>query len=377
MKVIAFYLPQFHSIPENDKWWGEGFTEWTNMKKAKPLFTGHYQPRIPLNNNYYDLLDDGVKEWQIKLAKENGIYGFCFYHYWFNGHMLLEKPVEQFLDNRSLNIKFCLSWANEPWTKAWVSKSDDILINQEYGGKKEWNNHFRYLLKYFKDSRYIINNEKPLFIIYRPEQIDCLNEMLDYWNELAILEGFKGIDFAYQHIEFDLMKNKDDSRFKYNIEYEPGYALNDYLSKKKKNYLINIAKQIDSIFFKISNKKPSEIYLRNVRKYSYDDIWNACINHVPSSEKCIPGAFVDWDNTPRRGTKGVAYIGANPQKFEKYMIEKIKKIKEIYKTDMLFIFAWNEWAEGGYLEPDEKYNYLYLKALKNALIKTDEFPYDL
>ena len=373
MRIIAFYLPQFHAIPENDEWWGEGFTEWVNVKKSKKMFKNHYQPRIPLNNNYYNLLDDEVKLWQVNLAKENGIYGFCFYHYWFNGHMLLEKPVEQFLNNKELDIPFCLSWANEPWTKAWVSKSDSILIEQKYGREKEWKEHFDYLLLFFKDQRYIKNDGKPLFTIYRPEQIECLNEMLDYWTELAIDEGFPGIDFAYQHIDFDLMRNKDDSRFKYNIEYEPGYALMDYLSNTNKK-IINFMKKIDDISFSIFNKKLSELYLKSVRTYSYDEIWKSCINHKPSSQKCIAGAFVDWDNTPRRGTKGVAYIGATPEKFEKYLIQKIRHVKEKYETDMLFMFAWNEWAEGGYLEPDEKFKDGYLKAIKNALIKTDEFP---
>ncbi|RRQ78488.1 glycoside hydrolase family 99-like domain-containing protein, partial [Enterococcus faecium] len=198
MRVIAFYLPQFHEIPENNEWWGEGFTEWTNVKTARPLYSGHYQPREPINDNYYDLLNDDVKEWQVSIAKKNGIYGFCFYHYWFDGKMLLEKPVEQFLKNKNLDINFCLSWANEPWTKAWVSKNDSILIEQNYGNEENWEKHFDYLLPFFKDSRYICNDGKPLFVIYRPEQIGCLNEMLDYWQILAKKNGLAGIDFAYQ-----------------------------------------------------------------------------------------------------------------------------------------------------------------------------------
>lgn len=373
MKIIAFYLPQFHAIPENDEWWGEGFTEWVNVKKAKVFFENQYQPRIPLNENYYNLLDDNVKLWQVKLAKENGIYGFCFYHYWFNGHMLLEKPTAQFLNNKELNMPFCLSWANEPWTKAWVSKNDAILIDQEYGREKEWEAHFDYLIQFFKDPRYIKNNGKPLFVIYRPEQIECLNEMLDLWQKLAQKSGLPGIDFAYQHITFDLLEDKDDSRFKYNIEYEPCYALHNYLSSSKKS-IINFMKKIDDISFFLCKRKLSEFYLANVRKYSYDEIWKSSINHKPENEKNIPGAFVDWDNTPRRGSKGVAYTGANPEKFEKYLIQKIEKAKTEYKSDMMFLFAWNEWAEGGYLEPDEKFKDGYLKALKNALMKTDEFP---
>lgn len=149
MKVIAFYLPQFHNIPENNEWWGDGFTEWVNVMKAKPLFEGHVQPKVPLNNNYYDLLDDGVKIWQAETAKKYGIYGFCYYHYWFNGKLLLEKPMEQMLKNHKIDIPFCICWANEAWTKAWVN-STQTLIPQKYGNKDDWKKHFEYLLPFSK-----------------------------------------------------------------------------------------------------------------------------------------------------------------------------------------------------------------------------------
>ena len=167
MRIIAFYLPQFHSIPENDEWWGEGFTEWANMKAAKSLFEGHNQPRIPLNNNYYNLLDDSTMEWQVDLAKKYGVYGFCFYHYWFDGRMLLQKPMENMLKNQNINFPYCISWANEAWTNAW--KSDEnarTLIAQRYGNTKEWKEHFDYLLQFFMDENYIKEDGKPLFIMY-------------------------------------------------------------------------------------------------------------------------------------------------------------------------------------------------------------------
>lgn len=373
MRVIAYYLPQFHETKQNSEWWGKGFTEWTNVKKAKPLYKGHYQPREPFNRNYYDLLDDDVKKWQVNIAKEHGIYGFCFYHYWFNaGELLLEKPIEQFLKNKSLNIHFCLSWANEPWTKAWVSKQDQILIDQNYGDYKTWKKHFEYLLPYFKDSRYICENNKPLFIIYRPEIIDCLNEMLDYWDNLAKLNGFSGMEYAYQGIWFDQIKNKDDSRFTYNIEYEPGYGQERLLSKRAK-IIIKLAKNIDELTFRIFNHKLSELYLRQVRRLSYDDVWNAINSYIPKDHKRIAGAFVDWDNTPRRGLKGLVIEGASPEKFYLYFKERIKKVKQFYSSDMIFVFAWNEWAEGGYLEPDQRYRYKYLEAIQKALEELNEF----
>ena len=203
MKIIAFYLPQFHNIPENDEWWGDGFTEWVNVKKAKPMYEGHKQPREPLNDNYYDLLDDDVKIWQAKIAKEHGVYGFCYYHYWFNGKMLLEKPMEQMLANPKVDIPFCICWANEPWTKAWVNEEKKVLIPQFYGEKAEWKDHFDYLLPFLKDDRYIKKDGKPLFVMYRPNVMDCVKKMMEYWNELAQEAGLPGITFAYQSGDFD------------------------------------------------------------------------------------------------------------------------------------------------------------------------------
>lgn len=378
MRVIAFYLPQFHSIKENDEWWGKGYTEWTNLKKAKPLFDGHYQPRVPLNKNYYNLLEDSVKEWQCAIAKENGIYGFCFYHYWFNGHMLLEKPMEQYLADEKCDLPFCICWANEHWTKAWESKQNTVLIAQEYGREKQWNEHFSYLLKFFKNERYIKENNKPLFVIYRPELISCLNEMLDYWNNLAIENGFAGMSYAYQHVSFDSISNRDDSRFNYAIEYQPGYGLREM----EKGYIYRLKQmkqKIDLFCEKHFHFTISVTKFLNDKVHmdiqNYDDVWNAILNRVPPTDKYVPGAFTDWDNSPRRGTKGKIFVGSTPMKFERYFTQLIERTKNVYHKDMIFVFAWNEWTEGGYLEPDEKYGYGYLNAIKSALEKTDEFPY--
>lgn len=367
MKTIAFYLPQFHCIPENDLMWGKGFTEWDNMKKATALFNGHYQPRIPLDNNYYNLLDDSVLEWQVNLANKYCVDAFCFYHYWFNGKKLLEKPLERFENLKNLNKEYCICWANEAWTKAWVSKNDDVLYPQEYGNEKNWEEHFRYLLPFFKDERYIKDSGKPLFIIYRPELIECLNDMLDYFDKRAKEEGFKGICFAYQQITFDLERDKDESRFSYNIEYEPAYSMHD-LSVNKRMYslIYKVAKKIDAFSIKVFNKSLSSLYVNKVRTLSYDELWDKCINRIPKDKKHIAGVFVDWDNTPRRGKKGVVVVGANPQKFKKYLKLKKKKIEQLYSNQYVFIFAWNEWAEGGYLEPDEKFKYGYLEAIKEV-----------
>lgn len=377
MKIIAYYLPQFHTIPENDEWWGKGFTEWKNVKNAKPLFKGHNQPIEPYEKNYYNLNQDNTIKWQIELAKKNNVYGFCIYHYWFNGKKLLEKPLERLRDNPELNIPYCICWANESWTNAWVAEGNvKTLIRQTYGEKLEWEEHFKYLLSFFKDKNYINKNNKPLLVIYRPELIEKLNEMLDYWTELSKKEGFDGIDFAYQQISFSLMKNKDDSRFKYDIEYEPGYARYDLQKNKSnlleltsfriKNNIRNIASYIDK---KLSTNIVASLSKKQLQFEDYDELCNAIIRRKPSSEKSIPGMFVGWDNTPRRGKGGRVCLNSSPEKFEYYFSKQIENAKTNYKSDMLFMFAWNEWAEGGYLEPDSHNELKYLEAIKKVMDK--------
>jgi len=377
MKVIAFYLPQFHCIPENDIWWGKDFTEWINVKQAKQLFEEHYQPRIPLDDNYYCLTDKDTLEWQIKIAKKYNVYGFCIYHYWFEGHKLLEKPLEILRDDPELNIPYCICWANESWTNAWVANGDvKTLIKQTYGGIDEWENHFNYLLTFFKDENYIANNGKPLLVIYRPELIENLNDMLDYWNELAIAYGFKGLDFAYQQISFSLMNIKDDSRFKYDIEYQPGYARYDLQNEQQnkikalafivRNKVRNLALGVDR---KFNTNIIAWLSKNELQFEDYDELCKKIIKRKPTSEKSIPGMFMGWDNTPRRGITGRVCLNSTPEKFEYYLAKQIENTKKNYKKDMIFIFAWNEWAEGGYVEPDERFGYQYLQAIKNALEK--------
>ena len=278
MKIIAFYLPQFHNIPENDEWWGDGFTEWVNVKKAKPLYAGHVQPKEPLDDNYYDLTDDKVKVWQSQLAKKYGVYGFCYYHYWFNGKLLLEKPMEQMLANPEVDTPFCICWANEAWTKAWVN-STQTLIPQKYGEKKEWKDHFDYMLKFFKDDRYIKCDGKPLLVIYKPELIECGNEMIDYFQELAKEAGFPGICMAYQHGNMDFYsENKDDSRYDLDIEFQPIYARYDYDKDHAKSGLkVKLKPIYNKMSIWLGKKLGREINLRwktkgsdVVRKYDYD-----------------------------------------------------------------------------------------------------------
>ena len=375
MKLIAFYLPQFHTFPENDKWWGKGFTEWTNVKKAVPLFKEHNQPRIPLNENYYDLSDENVMIWQTQIAKEYGIYGFCYYHYWFDGHMLMEKPMELMLNNKDIDLPFCICWANEDWTKAWADCSKEVLISQTYSDKRDWNRHFEYFLKFFNDKRYIYQDEKPVLVIYRPEIIPTLKEMLEYWTELAKKNGLNGITYMYQSNAYDHTVDKNGSLFNYAIEYQPG-RVKGFISNRPKKEQQSCC--VSSIIKKSLNSIVNKFGLRQTKMstmwYSYDDAWNRILKLHPIDEKSIPGAFVDWDNTPRYGGKGSLYVGVTPEKFQNYLSKQIKHAKQEYKKDMIFIFAWNEWGEGGYLEPDKTNGYKMLEAIKNALIENNEFP---
>lgn len=378
MKTIAFFVPQYHRISLNDKYWGEGFTEWDNVRNAKPLFEGHVQPKVPLNNNYYNLLDKETKLWQMNLAKKYGVYGFCYYHYWFNGKMLLETPCEQILTDADIELPFCFCWANEAWSMEWTGKKT-VIMPQFYGNKEEWKEHWDYLLPFLKDNRYIKEDGKPLFVLYRPQSIPCLTEMLSYWRELAIESGFPGIVFASQSPEFMLNEAFDHSQIDYDIEYEPMTSRKSMSPKKleglkeARRKLIRFCERhfgwdLQRYGLTTFNK------VAGLQRPDYDETWHNILTRPPHSEKSVPCAFVNWDNSPRYHERGQVYIGASPAKFENYFSQQIERTKAIYKKDFMFLFAWNEWGEGGYLEPDVENGYGYLEAVKQALLENDEMP---
>lgn len=351
MKTIAFYLPQFHTIPENDEWWGKGFTEWTNTKKAKPLFDGHYQPREPFDDNYYDLSDVDVMKWQSRIAQEHGVYGFCYYHYWFNGKKLLEKPLENMLKDREVDIPFCFSWANELWSRTWDGRETDVLISQEYGEAKEWKDHFDYLLDFFRDERYIKVDNKPMIVIYRTKDIPTVENMCKYWDSLAIKNGFKGL-----YIVETLNGKQHKPSLKISeaaIEFEPTLTMSQY----NRNFF-------EKIIYRLKRK----VCFNGLTAYSYDKIWSNVFRRDINrfDKKLYLGGFVDWDNTARRGTKGSVYEGSTPEKFAQYMAKQMERSNI---DSFIFINAWNEWAEGAYLEPDKRYEFKYLEALKKVLNK--------
>lgn len=373
-KIITFYLPQFHTIPENDKWWGTGFTEWVNTRKAVPLFEEHYQPKTPLNENYYDLSDVKVMIEQAKLAMKYGVDGFCYYHYWFkDGKKLLEKPIENMLRTPEVKIPFCLCWANENWSRNWDGGNKEIIMEQKYGDIRDWEIHFQYLLKFFRDERYITYEGKQVLLIYKPEEIEVFNAMIDYWQNRMVEEGYLGLivirQFPYSYFD----TTYDDSRIDYTVKFEPAmqWAM-DNLNCKNTGNVSNMKKILSNLPVLQSMKKLYKKTSLYKKKCScivkdYDETWNSILYKQPYGKKLINGAFVNWDNTARK-KNGFVYNGGTPEKFEKYMSELLSKESAL---NMVFINAWNEWAEGAYLEPDEKYGYKYLEALSTALKKGD------
>lgn len=354
MKIIAMYLPQFHRVPENDEWWGEGFTEWTAVKTAERLYEGHAQPRRPLNENYYDLMDKKTMQWQADLMHKYHVSGLCFYHYYFkDGRRILEKPAENLLRWKDIDMPFCFSWANESWARTWsrlstrniwttkfepsqcIDKNESgILLEQNYGGEDEWKAHFEYLLPFFMDDRYIKVNGKPVFIFYKPASIHCLERMIEFWRELAIKEGLPGLYLLGTNI---LEKGSLDGV----LLQEPLYTLTNsqFPSRREGNTTC-----IDSRI-----------------------IWNRILNrNISTLDKVYYGGFSGYDDTPRKGTAGAAFSRLGAKEFEENVRLLLKK-NEALGNEYVFINAWNEWGESMYLEPDEDMGYQYLEAVRGAL----------
>ena len=364
IKTIAMYLPQFHEVPENNEWWGEGYTEWIAAKKAEKLFDGHYQPREPLNDNYYDLMDKSTMLWQAEIARQYLLDGFCFYHYYFKeGRKILEKPAENLLKWKDVNMPFCFCWANESWGRTWSKinyeinewliedekdhknpiMEDEILLDQKYGREAEWRKHIEYLLPFFQDKRYIRKNGAPVFLIYKPERIGCLPEMINLWKNVARQNGINDI-------------------------YIIGLSI-----LRKMNGIDAVLLNGPLMYF-TPRSKGIEIDVRRtngVKNYDYKSIWENALKAEPIKKcKTYYGVFTDYDDTPRRGKKGTFLHNVSLGIFEKYLYLLMKKnLKE--DNEFLFINAFNEWGEGMCLEPDKKNKYGYLEILRNTKIKVN------
>lgn len=356
LRTIAMYLPQFHKLAENDEWWGEGFTEWTAVKKAEKLYKEHNQVREPLNDNYYDLLKKETMEWQAGLIKKYGIEGFCFYHYYFkDGRKILEKPAENLLQWKDIEMPFCFCWANETWARTWsnivsantwsekfeTKKENEkaILLEQDYGNKQDWIKHFEYLFPFFEDERYIKYEGKPVFLFYKPEDINVLDEMVECWQTLIKEKGYNGI-YTIGVNATKKYKSLDGILYQGPAAYRTAYILGE---------------------------KVQEIWEYGVRAYDYTKVWENAIKATSNLEgKIYYGGFVDYDDTPRRGKIGSVTLDVVPHIFEEYLYKLAIKNMAL-NNEFLFINAWNEWGEGNYLEPDKKNGYGFLEAVQRVM----------
>lgn len=359
-RVIAFYLPQFHPIPENDLWWGKGFTEWTNVGKAKPLFRGHYQPRVPADLGYYDLRMPEVREAQAEMAKDAGVEGFMYWHYWFgNGKRALERPFNEVLASGKPDFPFCLGWANHSWTThSWNSKAqwgkNSVIFEQLYPGISDYTNHFYEVLPAFKDKRYITVEGKPMFIIYDPLSFQDIEMFMALWNELSLKSGLKEIHFvglASGWVEkYQQILNKG-----FNAIAPSNLWLAESKVKGK------VRKMIEH---KMREKFPG-IWLN---KYKYKDIIKHFYTDFDYLENSYPSIIPQWDRSPRSGRRSVIYTGSTPQLFRRHIEDALQIIaNKSPENRIIFLRSWNEWAEGNYIEPDLKFGKGYIEALKECL----------
>lgn len=371
IKFLAFYLPQFHPIPENDQWWGKGFTEWTNVTKAKPLYKGHYQPRLPSDLGFYDLRIPEVRQAQAEIAQKNGIHGFCYYHYWFgNSKVILEKPLSEVMKLKSPNFPFCLCWANESWEGRWygvLEHKKKTLIEQLYPGVDDFVAHFQYLREMFLDDRYIKIDGKPLFQIYCPQLIPDFHILKKVFNEEAIKIGLPGIHFM----------GGQKSPIAHNLPLDSQISSSFSIAfENAKSFLYKTNSKLNSnkILFKLFKGKLNFSFGK-VETYEYDkfiQIMNKTHEEDISSKlPTYPIVLNDFDNTARSGKKGVILKNSNPFKYEAHVDNAIKCInQQSIQNKFVFIKSWNEWAEGNYLESDNKWGYKYLDVIKKLYEKS-------
>lgn len=354
-RVIAFYLPQYHPTIDNDKWWGKGFTEWTNVGKAKPLFHGHYQPKVPADLGYYDLRLPEIREEQAKMAREAGIEGFCYYHYWFgNGKRELERPFNEVLRLGKPEYPFCLCWANESWhAKLWNKDgnySSKMLIEQKYLGEKDYVMHFYELLPAFKDTRYIKVDGKPLFMVYKPLLFPDMVAFIKLWNQLAKENGLDGIYFVGQTVDSReigtiLAKGFDSVNLVRLWEW-----------MQKRSVLGYIMDRMNSLF-------------RNMpRIYEYEDMIHSFVGEEERNLDIIPTLIPNWDHTPRSGRGGYVLNNSTPELFSEHVtsvLDVVRDKPEEYR--LVFLKSWNEWGEGNYMEPDLKFGKKYISSLAKII----------
>ena len=379
-RLIALYLPQFHPIPENDKWWGPGFTEWTNVVKAKPLFRGHVQPRIPADLGFYDLRLPEVREQQARLAKEAGIEGFCYYHYWFgNGKQLLERPFNEVVASGKPDYPFCLCWANHTWSnKTWKRESafqgDSVLIEQTYPGAEDDIAHFESLLPAFRDERYMKIDGRLIFVIYNPYDFKNVGDFMRLWRDLARQHGLPGFFF--------IGMASSTQTFRVDSEGKRHRVLPNLKSSAEIfNYILSLGFDAVNSFGKRRGEMLYEGRVRNICKtilrrmdipvgvrYDYERVVKNYFAPEDRWENVYPTVLPQWDRTPRVASADGVYVNATPEKFEQHLRQAVSMVCD--KADehqVIFIKSWNEWGEGNYIEPDLTYGHGFLEAIRRVM----------
>lgn len=367
-RVIAINLPQFHPFPENDEWWGKGFTEWTNVTKAQPRFKGHYQPHFPTDTGFYDLRLPEARQMQADMARESGIYGFCYYHYWFNGKQLMERPVNEILKSGKPDFPFMLCWANENWSRNWDGGFSKVLIEQNYSDDDDIA-HIRWLCKnVFSDKRYIRVEGRPVYAIYRIDLFPNIKKTIDNWRRIATDEF--GMDLYLMNVEFlDSTRGKNAliKGFDASLDFQPISVYKTPLNRVHKHFRLVFL--LSKIPFVRSRKIVSRFLSKLPDIYYYEEYVNYCINQPFPDYKWYPCVSPGFDNSPRReNNKCLIFVGSTPILFGRWLRSTLKKFVPYSEYEnFVFINAWNEWAEGNHLEPDRKWGRAYLEETRRCV----------
>lgn len=348
---VAFYLPQFHPLPVNDEFWGKGFTEWTNVAKAVPLFHKHQQPRFPAELGYYDLRVSEVQELQSNLALTHGVDAFCYWHYWFDGKPLMNRPVESMLTNSAIKINFMFGWANQSWTGTWHGLDKKVMLTQDYGRSYDIKQHFNYMLPFFKDSRYVKVDKKPVLYIFRPSEIPDIRLFTSTWNNYAKAEGFNGMFFIAERSRLLPYFQPDNHNY-----LSTGF---DLVVRTELPAYIDFKAKLSNRLRKLLRGGPTVFKYATIGQMSE-------LAELPSKE--IRAVYPNWDHSPRSGRRAIVLIDDDPQVFAQHLAQAIDISNERnIPNEFVFIKSWNEWAEGNYLEPDRLNGKAYLEAVAQCL----------
>ncbi len=352
VSALAYHLPQFHPTAENDAWWGKGFTEWTNVARARPRFRGHEQPRLPRDLGFYDLRLAESRRMQADLAAQSGLQGFVFYHYWFNGRRLLSAPVDGILEDPEYRFPFCLSWANENWTRAWDGGASQILMQQSYS-REDDRAHIRWLVGVMHDDRYITFDGKPVLLVHRASLLPHPRETTQIWRDEVARAGFPGLYLLRTEHFGDETGDPRDLGFDAAVDFQPNFSA--LLQASRTRALVD-------------SMRPRQ-WRRRDRILDYGDVVYAMRARTSVPYQRWPGVFPGWDNSPRRARGALIIKNAEPDIFRDWVRAAKATAEEVRPDGLMFVNAWNEWAEGAALEPDTRHGDLFLQALKRGLLE--------